>query len=139
MPLVVLPNIISLSLYFFPTVILVPSGPARVIPLSLRLVALLLTAAFLLLPVSADADFVICGEINTGVKPEGPFGDHLGYYSLTHDFPYINIHKVYAKNDAIWPFTVVGRPPQEDSQFGKLIHFITVSYTHLTLPTNREV
>lgn len=76
--------------------------------------------------ISADADFVICGELYADdLKPEGPFGDHLGYYSLKHDFPVLRVHKVYAKKDAIWPFTVVGRPPQEDSQFGKLIHEIT--------------
>jgi 4-hydroxy-3-polyprenylbenzoate decarboxylase len=75
---------------------------------------------------STDADFVICGEIfSENVKPEGPFGDHLGYYSLTHDFPVMKVEKVYAKKNAIWPFTVVGRPPQEDSQFGALIHEIT--------------
>ena len=40
--------------------------------------------------ISSDADFVICGEIyNNELKPEGPFGDHLGYYSLKHDFPYL--------------------------------------------------
>jgi len=76
--------------------------------------------------ISADADFVICGELHPDdLKPEGPFGDHLGYYSLKHDFPVLKVYKVYAKNDGIWPFTVVGRPPQEDSQFGKLIHEIT--------------
>ena len=76
--------------------------------------------------ISADADFVICGEIYADdLKPEGPFGDHLGYYSLKHDFPVLKVHKVYAKKNGIWPFTVVGRPPQEDSQFGKLIHEIT--------------
>ncbi len=76
--------------------------------------------------ISADADFVICGKLYADdLKPEGPFGDHLGYYSLKHDFPVLRVHKVYAKKDAIWPFTVVGRPPQEDSQFGKLIHEIT--------------
>jgi 4-hydroxy-3-polyprenylbenzoate decarboxylase len=75
--------------------------------------------------ISSDADFVICGEVySDNLKPEGPFGDHLGYYSLKHDFPVLNIHKVYAKEDAIWPFTVVGRPPQEDTQFGLLIHDI---------------
>ena len=47
--------------------------------------------------ISADADFVICGEMSCDKKPEGPFGDHLGYYSLKHDFPYLKIHKVYAK------------------------------------------
>jgi len=84
---------------------------------------------------STEADFVICGEINADdVKPEGPFGDHLGYYSLTHDFPVMRVDKVYAKKDAIWPFTVVGRPPQEDSQFGALIHEITDSIIPAEIP-----
>lgn len=76
--------------------------------------------------ISTDADFVITGEVNINDnKPEGPFGDHLGYYSLTHDFPVMKVHKVYAKKNAIWPFTVVGRPPQEDTSFGVLIHELT--------------
>ncbi|GMV77787.1 MAG: menaquinone biosynthesis decarboxylase [Chitinophagaceae bacterium] len=75
---------------------------------------------------STDADFVITGEVyNNYNKPEGPFGDHLGYYSLTHDFPVMKVHKVYAKKNAIWNFTVVGRPPQEDTSFGALIHELT--------------
>lgn len=73
--------------------------------------------------VATDADFVITGEIYPNeTKPEGPFGDHLGYYSLTHEFPVMKVHKVYHRENAIWPFTVVGRPPQEDTQFGALIH-----------------
>jgi 4-hydroxy-3-polyprenylbenzoate decarboxylase len=77
---------------------------------------------------SADADFVITGEIfENETKPEGPFGDHLGYYSLTHDFPVLKVDKVYHRKDAIWPFTIVGRPPQEDTQFGALIHELTGS------------
>jgi 4-hydroxy-3-polyprenylbenzoate decarboxylase len=75
---------------------------------------------------STDADFVITGEVYPNDnKPEGPFGDHLGYYSLQHPFPLMRVHKVYAKKDAIWAFTVVGRPPQEDTSFGQLIHEIT--------------
>ena len=75
--------------------------------------------------VSTDADFVITGEVYPNEnKPEGPFGDHLGYYSLTHPFPLLRVHKVWARKDAIWPFTVVGRPPQEDTSFGELIHEI---------------
>ena len=78
--------------------------------------------------VSTDADFVITGEVFPGEnKPEGPFGDHLGYYSLTHPFPLMKVHNVYHKKDAIWSFTVVGRPPQEDTSFGALIHEITGS------------
>ena len=76
--------------------------------------------------ISADADFVITGTVYPqDNKPEGPFGDHLGYYSLTHPFPLMKVHNVYHKKDAIWSFTVVGRPPQEDTSFGALIHEIT--------------
>ncbi|MBY0543164.1 MAG: UbiD family decarboxylase [Sphingobacteriaceae bacterium] len=78
--------------------------------------------------ISADADFVITGTVYPNEnKPEGPFGDHLGYYSLTHQFPLMKVHNVYHKKDAIWSFTVVGRPPQEDTSFGALIHEITGS------------
>lgn len=58
-------------------------------------------------------------------KPEGPFGDHLGYYSLVHPFPLLKVHNVYHRKDAVWSFTVVGRPPQEDTSFGALIHEIS--------------
>src|SRR5207244_6453098 len=54
-----------------------------------------------------------------------PFGDHLGYYSLAHPFPVLSVEKVYRRRDAIWPFTVVGRPPQEDTSFGAIIHEVT--------------
>ncbi|MBN9523855.1 UbiD family decarboxylase [bacterium] len=78
------------------------------------------------LPMPAEADFVISGHIDpTRTKPEGPFGDHLGYYSLTHPFPVMTVEAVYHRRDAIWPFTVVGRPPQEDTSFGELIHDLT--------------
>ncbi|MBE9585344.1 UbiD family decarboxylase [Mucilaginibacter sp. JRF] len=78
--------------------------------------------------ISADADFVITGTVMPhDNKPEGPFGDHLGYYSLTHPFPLMKVHNVYHRKDAIWSFTVVGRPPQEDTSFGALIHEIAGS------------
>jgi 4-hydroxy-3-polyprenylbenzoate decarboxylase len=89
---------------------------------------------------SADADFVITGEIYPNdTKPEGPFGDHLGYYSLTHEFPVLKVHKVYHKKDAIWSFTVVGRPPQEDTQFGALIHELSGSAIPQEIPGLHEV
>jgi 4-hydroxy-3-polyprenylbenzoate decarboxylase len=78
------------------------------------------------LPMPAEADFVIAGTVDpNGQKPEGPFGDHLGYYSLAHDFPVLRVERVYHRPGAIWPFTVVGRPPQEDTSFGEIIHEIT--------------
>ena len=74
----------------------------------------------------AEADFVISGTIDPNRQlPEGPFGDHLGYYSLAHPFPVVNVDKVYHRPDPIWPFTTVGRPPQEDTSFGEFIHEIT--------------
>ncbi|MEZ2334050.1 UbiD family decarboxylase [Mucilaginibacter sp. RCC_168] len=76
--------------------------------------------------ISSDADFVITGTVMPhDNKPEGPFGDHLGYYSLVHPFPLLKVHNVYHRKDAIWSFTVVGRPPQEDTSFGALIHEIS--------------
>jgi 4-hydroxy-3-polyprenylbenzoate decarboxylase len=78
------------------------------------------------LPLSAEADFCICGVVDPKkTLPEGPFGDHLGYYSLTHEFPFIQVEAVYHRRDAIFPFTTVGRPPQEDTSFGAFIHELT--------------
>jgi 4-hydroxy-3-polyprenylbenzoate decarboxylase len=85
--------------------------------------------------IAADADFCITGTIYPGeTKPEGPFGDHLGYYSLAHPFPVLHVDTVYHRKNAIWPFTVVGRPPQEDSVFGKLIHEITGPMVPRSIP-----
>ncbi len=90
--------------------------------------------------ISLDADFVICGEVHPYEnKPEGPFGDHLGYYSLKHDFPLMKVHKVYAKENGIWPFTVVGRPPQEDTAFGALIHELSGSAIPNEIPGIKEI
>ncbi|RKD15024.1 3-octaprenyl-4-hydroxybenzoate carboxy-lyase [Pelobium manganitolerans] len=85
--------------------------------------------------ISADADFVITGTVQPMQnKPEGPFGDHLGYYSLTHPFPLMKVHNVYHKKNPIWSFTVVGRPPQEDTSFGELIHEIAGSAIPQEIP-----
>lgn len=90
--------------------------------------------------ISTDADFVITGEVYPNeMKPEGPFGDHFGYYSLEHPFPLMRVKKVYARKDAIWPFTVVGRPPQEDTAFGNLIHEITGDALPAEIPGLKEV
>ena len=78
------------------------------------------------LPLAVDADFCITGTVDPEKQlREGPFGDHLGYYSLAHPFPVLNVEHVFHREGAIWPFTVVGRPPQEDTSFGAIIHEIT--------------
>ncbi len=92
------------------------------------------------LPIYADADFCITGTVAVDrLLPEGPFGDHLGYYSLQHPFPVLQVEKVYHRPGAIWPFTVVGRPPQEDTMFGELIHEITGPIIPTVVPGVRAV
>lgn len=87
------------------------------------------------LPFYADADFVISGTVLPDqLMPEGPFGDHLGYYSLQHPFPAMMVEKVWHRDGAVWPFTVVGRPPQEDTIFGELIHELTGPIIPTVLP-----
>ena len=88
-----------------------------------------------LLPMPAEADFCISGFIDPGkTLPEGPFGDHLGYYSLAHDFPVMRVEQVWHRDGAIWPFTTVGRPPQEDTSFGAFIHELTGDLIPTVLP-----
>src|SRR5436190_234100 len=92
------------------------------------------------LPLLADADFCITGTVDPDRQlPEGPFGDHLGYYSLAHDFPVLKVEQVLHRKDAIWPFTVVGRPPQEDTSFGAIIHEITGPAIPSVLPGVKAV
>lgn len=92
------------------------------------------------LPMLSDADFCISGVVDPHrTLPEGPFGDHLGYYAKVHDFPVLQVQKVYHKPGAIWPFTVVGRPPQEDTSFGELIHEITGPVIPSVLPGVKAV
>lgn len=92
------------------------------------------------LPMPAEADFCISGTVDPQqLLPEGPFGDHLGYYSLAHDFPVLNVDRVYHRRDAIWPFTVVGRPPQEDTSFGEIIHEITGPIIPTVIPGVKAV
>ncbi len=92
------------------------------------------------LPMPAEADFCISGIVDPHQQlPEGPFGDHLGYYSLAHDFPVLNVDKVFHRRDAIWPFTTVGRPPQEDTSFGEIIHEITGPIIPTVIPGVKAV
>ena len=83
----------------------------------------------------AAADVVIEGTIHPETtKPEGPFGDHLGYYARQHEFPLLRVDHVWQREGAIWPVTVVGRPPQEDTLFGWLVHELTGPVIPTVLP-----
>jgi len=83
----------------------------------------------------AEAEFAICGTVPAHVrKPEGPFGDHYGYYSLTHDFPIFDIHTVYHRRDAIYPATVVGKPRQEDYYIGEYLQSLLSPMFPVVMP-----
>ncbi len=71
------------------------------------------------LRILSEAEFCISGKVPPKIrKPEGPFGDHYGYYSLKHDYPIIETEAVFHRKDAIFPATVVGKPRQEDFFIG---------------------
>ena len=91
-------------------------------------------------PIHAEADFCLTGYVEPNrLLPEGPFGDHLGYYSLAHEFPVLSVEHVYHRPGALWPFTVVGRPPQEDTAFGQFIHELTGPVIPSVVPGVRAV
>ena len=74
------------------------------------------------LPVVAEAEFALIGRVPPKVRrTEGPFGDHYGYYSLAHPFPVFEVNRIYFRNDAVFPATVVGRPRQEDHYIGEYL------------------
>ncbi|MCC6815938.1 MAG: UbiD family decarboxylase [Saprospiraceae bacterium] len=90
--------------------------------------------------IPSEVDFCITGTVvKNKLKPEGPFGDHLGYYSLMHQFPFLKVNSVYHKKNPIWHFTVVGRPPQEDSGFGYLIHQMVKEISKTEFPGIQEI
>jgi UbiD family decarboxylase len=73
-------------------------------------------------PLIASAEFALIGDVAPRVrKPEGPFGDHYGYYSLQHDYPVFEVSRLAHRADAIYPATVVGKPRQEDFFIGDLL------------------
>ena len=71
--------------------------------------------------VPADAEIVIEGYVDPREqKLEGPFGDHTGYYSNADYYPVMHITAITHRHDAIYPATIVGKPPMEDAWMGKV-------------------
>ncbi len=92
------------------------------------------------LRVLAEAEFVISGHVEPDIrKPEGPFGDHYGYYSLTHDYPVITADAVFHRKDAIYPATVVGKPRQEDFFIGDYLQDLLSPLFPLVMPVVRDL
>ncbi|HYP51804.1 MAG TPA: UbiD family decarboxylase [Pyrinomonadaceae bacterium] len=88
----------------------------------------------------AEAEFAIYGKVPPKVrKPEGPFGDHYGYYSLEHDYPIINVEAVFHRKDAIYPATVVGKPRQEDFFIGDYLQELLSPLFPLVMPAVRDL
>jgi UbiD family decarboxylase len=86
-------------------------------------------------PLVANAEFALIGRVPPRVRqPEGPFGDHYGYYSLRHDYPVFEVERMARRRDAIFPATVVGKPRQEDYFIGDLLQELLSPLFPLVMP-----
>jgi len=91
-------------------------------------------------PLVASAEFALMGDVRPGVrKPEGPFGDHYGYYSLQHDYPVFTVQRMAHRADAIYPATVVGKPRQEDFFIGDLLQNLLSPLFPLVMPAVEQL
>ena len=72
-------------------------------------------------------------------RPEGPFGDHYGYYSLQHDYPVFEVETIARRKDAIYPATVVGKPRQEDFFIGDLLQELLSPLFPLVMPAVEQL
>jgi 4-hydroxy-3-polyprenylbenzoate decarboxylase len=87
------------------------------------------------LEVPADAEIVLEGYVQRGEeRDEGPFGDHTGYYSLVDGYPVFHVTAMSHRKDAVYPATLVGRPPMEDCYLGKATERLFLPLLRLTLP-----
>ncbi|USG68119.1 menaquinone biosynthesis decarboxylase [Brevibacillus ruminantium] len=88
----------------------------------------------------AEAEFVYAGEVPPHIRrPEGPFGDHFGYYSLVHDFPIFQVKQMWRRKDAIYPATIVGKPVQEDFHIGEYLQRLLSPLFPVVMPGLREL
>jgi 4-hydroxybenzoate decarboxylase subunit C len=86
-------------------------------------------------PLMGQAEFALMGAVPPRVRrPEGPFGDHYGYYSLQHDYPVFELQRIAHRADAIYPATVVGKPRQEDFFIGDLLQELLSPLFPLVMP-----
>jgi 3-polyprenyl-4-hydroxybenzoate decarboxylase len=91
-------------------------------------------------PLIAPAEFALIGEVPARRRrPEGPFGDHYGYYSLQHDYPVFQVQRMAHRADAIYPATVVGKPRQEDFFIGDLLQELLSPLFPLVMPAVEQL
>jgi UbiD family decarboxylase len=91
-------------------------------------------------PLVAEAEIALVGKVPAKVRrPEGPFGDHYGYYSLAHDYPVFEVSHLCRRRDALYPATVVGKPRQEDFYIGDLLQELLSPLFPLVMPGVRDL
>ncbi|MCC7045002.1 MAG: UbiD family decarboxylase [Acidobacteria bacterium] len=91
-------------------------------------------------PLVADAEFALIGEVPPRERrPEGPFGDHYGYYSLRHDYPVFHVKQIARRRDAMFPATVVGKPRQEDFFIGDLLQELLSPLFPMVMPAVEQL
>jgi menaquinone biosynthesis decarboxylase len=89
---------------------------------------------------AAEAEFALVGHAPPHERrPEGPFGDHYGYYSLRHDYPVFNVEAIFHRRDAIYPATVVGKPRQEDFFIGDYLQKLLSPLFPMVMPSVRDL
>lgn len=87
-----------------------------------------------------SAEFALLGSVPPRIRrPEGPFGDHYGYYSLCHDYPVFEVSRIARRHDAIFPATVVGKPRQEDFFIGDLLQELLSPLFPLVMPAVEQL
>jgi UbiD family decarboxylase len=92
------------------------------------------------LPLVADSEFILVGEVQPHVRhPEGPFGDHYGYYSLQHDYPLIQAKALLHRKHPILTATVVGKPRQEDFFLGDYLQELLLPLAKVAMPQVRDL
>jgi 4-hydroxybenzoate decarboxylase subunit C len=88
----------------------------------------------------AEAEFALIGHAPSHERrPEGPFGDHYGYYSLQHEYPVFHCDAIAHRRDAIYPATVVGKPRQEDFFIGDYLQSLLSPIFPLVMPSVRDL
>ncbi|MEM7051539.1 MAG: UbiD family decarboxylase [Acidobacteriota bacterium] len=91
-------------------------------------------------PLIAEAEFALIGKVPPKIRrPEGPFGDHYGYYSLRHDYPVFELEAIAHRKDALYPATVVGKPRQEDFFIGDLLQELLAPLFPLVMPAVQDL
>jgi UbiD family decarboxylase len=92
------------------------------------------------LPLMENAEFTLIGEVDPNeMRPEGPFGDHYGYYSLQHDYPVFRCRAVARRPHAVYPATVVGKPRQEDFFIGEYLQRMLSPVFPVVMPQVRDL